>query len=92
MEILASKIQDKTPQNIDIHPSVQLSVWCEIIRFTKPVPVADPLFTRNPRIGAHIDEGEAKHNKCENLEILLKMKVASCALLNARTWAKAPHL
>jgi len=28
--------------------AVQLSVWCEIIRFTNPVAVTDPLFTRNP--------------------------------------------
>ena len=48
------------------------------------------LFTRNPRISAHIAEGKAKRNKCEKPEMLLQMKVASLALPNARTRAKLP--
>ena len=43
---------------------------------------------KNPRIGAHINDGEAMR---ENLEMHLQMKVASRASPNARTRAKVPH-
>jgi len=46
--------------------AVQLSVWCEIIRFTNPVAVTDPLFTRNPPYRCTHRRGRGKAQQVRN--------------------------
>ncbi|KAN0132684.1 SNF2 family N-terminal domain containing protein [Lactarius tabidus] len=62
-ELLASEIQDKTPQAVAAYYPVFLKKWKEL--------------AEHPRIAARISEGEAKRNKRSNLEALLSKKIGS---------------
>ncbi|KAI0076817.1 SNF2 family DNA-dependent ATPase [Panus rudis PR-1116 ss-1] len=62
-ELLASEIQDKSPEDVAKYYSVFKKKWKELVNY--------------PRIKARIEEGEAKRNKRSNLEALLAKKIAS---------------
>ncbi|KAH8999110.1 P-loop containing nucleoside triphosphate hydrolase protein [Lactarius akahatsu] len=62
-ELLASEIQDKTPQDVAAYYPVFRKKWKEL--------------SEHPRIAARIAEGEAKRNKRSNLEALLSKKIGS---------------
>ncbi|KAF8266870.1 SNF2 family DNA-dependent ATPase [Lactarius quietus] len=62
-ELLASEIQDKTPQAVAAYYPVFRKKWKEL--------------AEHPRIAARIAEGEAKRNKRSNLEALLAKKIGS---------------
>ncbi|KAH9077177.1 P-loop containing nucleoside triphosphate hydrolase protein [Lactarius deliciosus] len=62
-ELLASEIQDKTPQDVAAYYPVFRKKWKEL--------------SEHPRIAARITEGEAKRNKRSNLEALLSKKIGS---------------
>ncbi|KAI0304101.1 SNF2 family N-terminal domain-containing protein [Russula brevipes] len=62
-ELLASEIQDKTPQDVAVYYPVFRKKWKEL--------------SEHPRIAARIAEGEAKRNKRSNLEALLARKIGS---------------
>lgn len=62
-ELLASEIQDKTPDDVARYYPVFKKKWKEL--------------AEHPRIKARIEEGEAKRNKRSNLEALLAKKIAS---------------
>ncbi|KAF9812523.1 hypothetical protein IEO21_06162 [Rhodonia placenta] len=62
-ELLASEIQDKTPDEVAAYYPVFKKKWKELAEY--------------PRIKARIEEGEAKRNKRSNLETLLSKKIAS---------------
>ncbi|KAI9448032.1 SNF2 family N-terminal domain-containing protein [Lactarius indigo] len=62
-DLLASEIQDKTPQDVAAYYPVFRRKWKEL--------------SEHPRIAARIAEGEAKRNKRSNLEALLSKKIGS---------------
>lgn len=62
-ELLASEIQDKTPEEVEEYYLVFKKKWKEL--------------SEAARIKARIEEGEAKRNKRSNLEALLSKKIAS---------------
>ncbi|KIM38257.1 hypothetical protein M413DRAFT_447993 [Hebeloma cylindrosporum] len=62
-ETLAGDIQDKTPEDVEKYLRV-FNKKCKTL-------------SEYPRIKARIEEGEARRNKRENLEMLLQKKVAS---------------
>ncbi|KAH9830446.1 SNF2 family DNA-dependent ATPase [Rhodofomes roseus] len=61
--LLATEIQDKTPDDVAAYYPVFRKKWKELAEY--------------PRIKARIEEGEAKRNKRSNLEALLSKKIAS---------------
>ncbi|KAI9508946.1 SNF2 family N-terminal domain-containing protein [Russula earlei] len=62
-DLLASEIQDKSPQEVAAYYPVFRKKWKELSEY--------------PRIAARIAEGEAKRNKRSNLEALLSKKIGS---------------
>ncbi|KAL4252780.1 SNF2/RAD54 helicase family protein [Abortiporus biennis] len=62
-ELLASEIQDKTPEDVEAYYNVFKKKWKELAEY--------------PRIKTRIEEGEAKRNKRSNLENLLAKKISS---------------
>ncbi|KAJ3557468.1 hypothetical protein NM688_g1461 [Phlebia brevispora] len=62
-DLLASEIQDKTPDQVAEYYVVFKKKWKELSEY--------------PRIKARIEEGEAKRNKRSNLEALLAKKINS---------------
>jgi len=62
-DLLASEIQDKTPEAVAAYYPVFRKKWKEL--------------AEHPRIAARIAEGEAKRNKRSNLEALLAKKIGS---------------
>lgn len=79
-ELLASEIQDKTPQNVAAYYPVFRKKWKELsgigLVLTRIWPLTC-LTIEHPRIAARISEGEAKRNKRSNLEALLSKKINS---------------
>lgn len=82
-ETLAGEIQDKTPEDVEKYLKV-FNKKCKTLSGTElfalryPYAVNDPCYSSEyPRIKARIEEGEAKRNKRENLEMLLQKKIAS---------------
>ncbi|KAF7793575.1 hypothetical protein EIP86_004689 [Pleurotus ostreatoroseus] len=62
-DLLASEIQDKTPEQVAEYYAVFKKKWKELSEY--------------PRIKTRIEEGEAKRNKRSNLEALLTKKINS---------------
>ncbi|KAH9914892.1 SNF2 family DNA-dependent ATPase [Epithele typhae] len=62
-ELLASEIQDKNADDVEVYYPVFKKKWKELSEY--------------PRIKARIEEGEAKRNKRSNLEALLAKKISS---------------
>ncbi|KAH9926444.1 SNF2 family DNA-dependent ATPase [Fomitopsis serialis] len=62
-ELLASEIQDKTPDDVARYYPIFKKKWKELAEY--------------PRVKARLEEGEAKRNKRSNLEALLSKKIAS---------------
>jgi SWI/SNF-related matrix-associated actin-dependent regulator of chromatin subfamily A member 5 len=79
--LLASEIQDKTPQNVAAYYPVFRKKWKELsgigLVLTRIWPLTRLLTIEHPRIAARISEGEAKRNKRSNLEALLSKKINS---------------
>ncbi|TEB28250.1 transcription activator snf2l1 [Coprinellus micaceus] len=63
MEVYANEIGDKSPEEVEVYYNTFKEKWVELPEYA--------------RIDARIKEGEAKRNKRQNLENLLKQKINS---------------
>lgn len=79
--LLATDIQEKTANEVKRYYEIFKKKWKQLsgtyYGLSIAISLIQAIHAEYPRIEQHIVEGEAKRNKCTNLESLLLKKISS---------------